>query len=610
MARGQLNTFLRRLRHVVRPRPDGPSDGQLLERFVQGRDAEAFELLVWRHGAMVMNVGLRVLRRLHDAEDAFQATFLTLARKAGTIGKGESVGSWLYKVAYRIALRSRNTAPTRSLPREPLPDASSAEPIADLLWRELHSVLDEEINQLPDKYRAAFVLCHLEGQTIEAAARSLGCPPATVGTRLARARELLRRRLVDRGFDLSVLLQSRHVFAALPAALVDSTVRAVSLGPANQAAAAGVISAHVAALTEGALRTMTLSKWTLATAVVLTLSLFGGSAVFVTHRVQAVEPAQAQYVPVALCANASAQAPRVFLKWKFEEGKPFYQVMTTTTTQSMKVMNNDVKQQQKQTFYFRWTPVKMDNGKWILKQKILGVKMDIDIGVAPIQYDSTKAANADSPLSDFFKALVGAEFTVTLDREHRVEKIEGREEFVKKLMEANKQMTPLLDQILSEKALMEMVEPTFAVVTGEPVEKGKKWTKQTTLDMGPIGKYTNDYTYTYEGQDKELDAIKVDTKLTYGPPEKPEGHSGLPFKIRSADLKSKSSTGMVWFNRKKGRVEKSTMDLELTGKLTIEIGGQKTEVELSQTQKTTVQTMDRNPLQPAKPKGDGEKEVK
>ncbi len=605
MARGQLNSFIRRLRHVVRPRPaDGPSDAQLIERFVHNRDAEAIELLVWRHGTMVLNVGLRVLHHLHDAEDVFQATFLTLARKAGTIGKGESVGSWLYKVAYRIALRARTAVPIRSLPPEPLADASAAEPIADLLWGELHSALDEEINRLPDKYRAAFVLCHLEGQTIETAARSLGCPVGTVGTRLARARELLRRRLVDRGFDFSIPLTSRYVLAALSAALVDSTVRAAALGPVSQAAATGVISAHVAALSEGALRTMTLSKWALATAVVLTLTLFGGSAALVTHRVQAVEPPREKSVPAGPSAKAKETASGVVFKWKFEEGKPFYQEMTTTTKQSMKVMNNDVMQIQKQTFYIRWTPIKKDNGKWVLQQKILGVKMEINIGGPPIQYDSTKPGNPDGPLSAFFKALVGAEFKVMLDKEYRVQKIEGRDEFVKKLAEANMQMKLLLDQILSEKALLEMAEPTFAIVVGERVEKGKKWTKKTTLDMGPIGKYTNEYTYTYEGEDKELDIIKVETKLTYSPPEKTEG-VGLPFRIKSADLKSKRSSGTVWFNRKKGRVEKTKTDLELTGKLTIEIGGQTTEVALTQTQETTVQTMDRDPTAPVKPKGDG-----
>ena len=291
--------------------------------------------------------------------------------------------------------------------------------------------------------------------------------------------------------------------------------------------------------------------------------------------------------------EGSKEGGKVTLEWKFKEKEPFYQTMKTTTTQTMKVMNNDVTQKQEQTFYFMWMPEKQEGGKWILSQKILGVKMDIDIGGSPIKYDSTSAAanNTSNPLSEFFKALVGSEFKVTVDpKTLKIDKIEGREEFVKKLIDANKQMKPLLDQILSEKALKEMAEPTFAVVTTEPVEKGKKWTKQTTLDMGPIGKYTNDYTYTYEGEDKDLDTIKVETKLTYNPPEKTEGVGNLPFKIKTADLKSKSSSGTVWFNRKKGRVEKSKTDLDLAGKLTIEIGGQSTEVDTSDKNPVEVKT--------------------
>ncbi|HEY7423993.1 MAG TPA: RNA polymerase sigma factor, partial [Gemmataceae bacterium] len=168
MASGQLSTFLRQLRRVVgAPAANGPSDAQLLHRFLQRHDEEAFELLVWRHGAMVMNVCRRVLRREHDAEDAFQATFLTLVRKADAIGKGEAVGSWLYKVAYRIALRARGVIPSRPLPEGPLPDPSSVEPIHDLAWREFSSAMDEEIHRLPNRYRVAVVLCYLEGQTIE-----------------------------------------------------------------------------------------------------------------------------------------------------------------------------------------------------------------------------------------------------------------------------------------------------------------------------------------------------------------------------------------------------------------------------------------------------------
>jgi hypothetical protein len=164
-------------------------------------------------------------------------------------------------------------------------------------------------------------------------------------------------------------------------------------------------------------------------------------------------------------------------------------------------------------------------------------------------------------------------------------------------------MAPLLEKILSEDALKEMAEPTFAVVSNDAVEKGKSWNKKTTLDMGPIGKYENDYTYTYDGTDesKKLDKISVKTQLKYSPPEKIEGVGGLPFKIKSADLKSKNADGTIYFNRDKGRVEKTDMSLDLSGSLEIEIGGQPTKVELSQQQKTEVSTSDNNPVEPTKP---------
>jgi len=289
---------------------------------------------------------------------------------------------------------------------------------------------------------------------------------------------------------------------------------------------------------------------------------------------------------------------KVTLKWKFEKDKIFYQKMTTETNQTMKVMNNDVKQTQKQTFYFSWTPAKVEKDKVEIVQKIEGVAMDIDIGGSKISYDSTKDSTANNPLGDFFKALVGSTFTVTLDpAKMKVTDVAGRDEFLKKLVAANPQMKPLLEQILSKDALKEMAEPTFAVVPDKDnISKGYSWTKTTSLDMGPIGKYDNEYKYTYEGADGKLQKIKVDTTLKYKAPGDQAGAGGLPFKIKSADLKSTSASGTILFNQEKGRVEKSTMDLELKGKLSIEIGGQATTVELSQTQKSSVETMDDNPI--------------
>jgi len=301
------------------------------------------------------------------------------------------------------------------------------------------------------------------------------------------------------------------------------------------------------------------------------------------------------FAVVALALPAFGQDKPVNLSWKFEKGKTFYQEMTTKTDQSMKVMGSDVKQTQTQTFYFSWTPVEEKDKNWTIKQKIEGVKMDIDIGGNRINFDSTKDTGTANPLADFFKALVGSEFTITVSPEMKVTKIEGRAEFLTKLTTANPQMKGLLESILSEDALKQMSDPTFAAVPNKEVKKGDTWTKESKLNMGPIGNYNTTYKYTYEGPDGKLEKIKVETTLTYAPPADNAG-GALPFKIKSADLKSDKATGTILFDKDKGRVESSEMNLDLKGKLSIEIGGMTTDVELSQTQKTTVKTTDTNPV--------------
>jgi RNA polymerase sigma factor (sigma-70 family) len=198
-----LRAVLKRVRGLARPaRAGGVSDAALLERFVRQGDEAAFELLVWRHGPMVLGACRRVLRHEQDAEDAFQATFLTLARKAAAIGRGESLGGWLYTVAHRAAHRALRRREARGC-TEPLGDDAPAVdthpgPTDLVSAQELRPLLDAEVARLPEKYRAAFVLCYLEGKTNTEAAEVLGCPRGTVQSRLARARKRLRRRLSDR----------------------------------------------------------------------------------------------------------------------------------------------------------------------------------------------------------------------------------------------------------------------------------------------------------------------------------------------------------------------------------------------------------------------------
>jgi RNA polymerase sigma factor (sigma-70 family) len=206
--------------HVCPPAPKAPggADVRLLERFLAERDETAFEVLVWRHGPMVLRLCRGILGDAHEAEDAFQATFLKLARKAGSIGKQASLAGWLHTVATRVALRARARRAARAGRERCLDDQSAVgpcdDPTAGLAREELRRLLDGEVRRLPEKHRAVFTLCHLEGKTNEEAAEQLGCPKGTVLSRLSRARERLRRRLSQRGLAAEPREKGRSLFSA------------------------------------------------------------------------------------------------------------------------------------------------------------------------------------------------------------------------------------------------------------------------------------------------------------------------------------------------------------------------------------------------------------
>jgi RNA polymerase sigma factor (sigma-70 family) len=254
------------------------SDAEALERFARRQDEGAFTALVRRHGPMVLGVCRRVLGNVHDAEDAFQATFLILARKAGSISKPEALVGWLYEVARRTAERARASARARRYHERRAADVAQTDFIAAVAWRDLQPVLDEEVGRLPEKLRVPFVLCYLQGRTYERVAAQLKCLPGSVSRRLSQARALLRVRLTRRGLALpagvlTAALSQHAAPAALPAPLAAATVKAAQLGAAGTATA--VPSAHVAALVDGGLRAMTLTKTRLALLFALTLSLLG-----------------------------------------------------------------------------------------------------------------------------------------------------------------------------------------------------------------------------------------------------------------------------------------------------------------------------------------------
>jgi RNA polymerase sigma factor (sigma-70 family) len=272
-----LRTVLQRLWNTpVSVSTGSLADADLLHRWVADRDTTAFEVLLWRHGPMILELCRRLLRREQDAEDVFQCAFFALARKGNAISKGEAVGSWLYTVAYRAALQLRGCAGLPETLDPHLLDRLSGPRGEEVTSRELRTALDEEVRRLPEKYRAAFILCYLEGLTNEEAAQRLGRPVGTVVSRLARARQWLRRRLTGRGLApvlVVSLLAARMARAGLPPQLTQEVTRAAALVAAGKAA--GAVSPTVAALAKGVLATMCKSKLITVAFIVLGVAALG-----------------------------------------------------------------------------------------------------------------------------------------------------------------------------------------------------------------------------------------------------------------------------------------------------------------------------------------------
>jgi RNA polymerase sigma factor (sigma-70 family) len=298
MATAQDSPVIRYIRRAVAAAPGpAPSDVPLLALFIDRQDEAAFAELVRRHGPMVLGVCRRVLGDVHAAEDCFQATFLTLARKASSLGTPQSLGPWLHAVALRTALKARAQAARRRHHEAQVAPPRDVQPAADVVWRDLRPVLDEAVDSLPERYRRPVVLCYLEGHTVAEAARRLGCPKGTVAARLARARERLRARLVRRGLTLGMAaggaaLAEGVAPAAVPVRLVVCAGKAAVLAAARKALPAEVVSARAAALAEGVAKVMLMKKVKIAATVFLMLALLGAGAAL-AGRTGKAEPAAA-----------------------------------------------------------------------------------------------------------------------------------------------------------------------------------------------------------------------------------------------------------------------------------------------------------------------------
>jgi RNA polymerase sigma factor (sigma-70 family) len=285
MAGSQADSVLRNLHHLLELGSAAPDDRRLLQRFVAQRDQDAFAELVARHGPLVLGLCRRVLRDLHDAEDVFQATFLVLARKAATIRKPESLSCFLHGVAYRLAIKAKAEADKRRR-HERRASTSGETEDADLSWREVRGLIDEELQRLPLTLRLPLVLCYLEGQTQDEAARRLGWSRGTLKRRLERGRDRLRIRLTRRGVTLGAGLFAAALTESATRGAVPTALRMTAVQAGMQFTSGDITSVaatRAALLAGGALQTMLMTKLKIGAMLILLLGC-AGVAVGLTSR--------------------------------------------------------------------------------------------------------------------------------------------------------------------------------------------------------------------------------------------------------------------------------------------------------------------------------------
>ena len=320
MATAQMDAVVRHLRRaVLRQDEAGRTDAHLLAAFIEQKDEAAFEALVRRHGPMVFGVCRRVVGNHHDAEDAFQATFLVLARKASSVKPRERVANWLHGVALRTAMKANAMTAKRRGREKQVTEMPEPEVSQQDRWRDLQLLIDQELNGLPENYRLPILLCDLEGKAIKEATQQLGWRQGTLAGRLARGRKLLAKRLANRGVVLSAgslaaVVSQNAASADVPASLVRSTVKAATMMAAGKAAVAGVVPAKVAILMEGVMKSMLLTRLSDAATGLLVLGvvIFGGG--LYTHCTAAGQqqdsdkPAIGQLAPPQRDAGTVAEA--------------------------------------------------------------------------------------------------------------------------------------------------------------------------------------------------------------------------------------------------------------------------------------------------------------
>jgi RNA polymerase sigma factor (sigma-70 family) len=289
----------------------GRTDGELLDQYVRSREEAAFAELMRRHGRMVWGVCRRLLGSHHDAEDAYQATFLVLSRKAASVIPREAVANWLFGVARQTALKARMTMMKRRAREKQMttmPEPCSKE---QELWDNIRPLLDQEMGHLPAKYRVLIILCDLEGMTLKEVARQFDLPQGTVASRLATARTMLVKRLTRQGLGVSAgilptMLAQNAASACVPVEIIPASLHAARVFSSGSSPAIGGVSAKAAALAEDVLKAMLVAKLKIATLMLIMVGVFVSGAAAATHNALAELPADRKVLADATLAGQQA----------------------------------------------------------------------------------------------------------------------------------------------------------------------------------------------------------------------------------------------------------------------------------------------------------------
>jgi RNA polymerase sigma factor (sigma-70 family) len=597
MVSRELARVVRHLRRLARPADEAArTDAELVKTFAERHDEAAFEALLTRHGPMVLGLCQRLLRNSHDAEDAFQATFLVLVRKAGSLRERDLLGNWLYGVAYRIAVRLRASNARRQARERLDSDRAAGATCPEPRDQELGWLLQEELGRLPDKYRRPVVLCYVEGHTNEEAARQLSWPLGTVKGRLTRARELLRRRLTRRGVQLSsaalAAALSQTPVQALPPPLIVSTVKVAQALATGKAAALGGLSPAVLALVQGFLSAARIARATRLTVLAVTLAVLMPGAGLLLSGPVGENPPAAKALARAQTPDAKPLTDSVELKAAFTPGRPFYLEYSSTTKQVTTVMHREHTQPGSQIYRTLWTPLSKKDGVVAVKVKILDVQVDMGLGSDRIRYDSRAPSKeqTDNPLATFAKKLSGSEHTLWLnddpksDKYGTVLKSEGEQ------VRLPRQQPTSLPGLLWHEVAKSWSSPLDGMLPGRVVRKGETWSAVERQDRGDLGECLRSSNFTYEGPAGGLDRIRVTSTLRFTPSR--DRQSGRSFRRVKTDLKSRDSQGIFLFDRFRGRIAEATLDTTIEGTLEVEMEGMNTTVGLVQTERITVKTRD------------------